>query len=68
MCDSIFDRYCEYFLCPWDLTTEILIAEEVGAIISTPSGKDFNLFKGDVLTIVLNLKREFTELIREKKS
>ncbi|MBA7514508.1 hypothetical protein ES705_06538 [subsurface metagenome] len=38
------------------------------SIISTPSEKDFNLFKGNVLTIVLNLKREFTELIREKKS
>jgi myo-inositol-1(or 4)-monophosphatase len=65
---GIFDGYWEYSLCPWDLAAGILIAEEAGATISTPSGKDFDLFKGDVLAIVPNLKREFTELIREKKS
>ncbi|MBA7514509.1 hypothetical protein ES705_06539 [subsurface metagenome] len=30
MCDSIFDGYWEYSLCPWDLTAGILIAEEAG--------------------------------------
>ncbi len=42
-----------------------LIAKEAGAIISTPSGDEFDLFKGDILAIAPSLYQEFIELIKK---
>jgi len=59
------DGYWEYSLSPWDLAAGVLIAKEAGAIISTPSGEKFDIFKGDILTIAPSLYQEFIELIKK---
>ena len=43
----------------------IIIAKEAGAIISTPSGEEFDLFKGDVFAIDPSLYQKFIELIKK---
>lgn len=62
---GILDGYWEYSLSPWDLAAGVLIAKEAGAIISTPSGEEFDLFKGDILAITPSLHQEFIELIKK---
>jgi len=62
---GILDGYWEYSLSPWDLAAGVLIAKEAGAIISTPSGEEFDLFKGDILAIAPSLYQEFIELIKK---
>jgi len=65
---GILDGYWEYSLSPWDLAAGVLIAKEAGAIISTPSGEEFDLFKGDILAIAPSLYQEFIELIKKGNS
>ena len=62
---GILDGYWEYSLSPWDLAAGILIAKEAGAIISTPPGEEFDLFKGDILAIAPSLYQGFIELIKK---
>ena len=62
---GILDGYWEYSLSPWDLAAGVLIAKEAGAIISTPSGEKFDLFKGDILAIAPSLFQEFIALIKK---
>ena len=64
---GILDGYWEYSLSPWDLAAGVLIAKEAGAIISTPSGEELDLFKGDVLAIAPSLYQEFIELIKKEE-
>jgi myo-inositol-1(or 4)-monophosphatase len=59
------DGYWEYSLSPWDLAAGVLIAKEAGAVISTPSGEEFDLFKGDILAIAPSLFQEFIALIKK---
>jgi len=56
----------EYSLSSWDLAAGVLIAKEAGAIISAPSGEEFDLFKGEILAIAPSLYQEFIELINRR--
>jgi len=59
------DAYWEYSLFPWDIAAGALITKEAGAIISSPSGEKFDIFRGDVLAITPSLYQEFIELIKK---
>lgn len=58
-----FDGYWEYGLYPWDLAGGVLIAKEGGAIVSRPSGEEFDLFDGEVLAISPSIYEEFIKVI-----
>ncbi len=44
------DGYWEIGLSPWDIAAGVIIAQEAGAIVSSPTGNNFDLNSGDVLS------------------
>ena len=60
------DGYLHSGLKPWDVAASLLLIEKAGGKVTTPEGKDWDVFQPDLLTSNGLLHNKILNLIKEK--
>ncbi len=62
-----FDGYWEFSLAPWDLAAGSLILTEAGGKITTSTGREFSIHRGDILASNGPLHAAMLRVLRQKE-
>lgn len=59
------DGYWEDGLSPWDIAAGVVIAQEAGATVSSPTGNDLNLRSGDILSSSPQIHTQMNRILND---
>ncbi len=63
-----FDGFWEFKLAPWDIAAGILLVEEAGGKISSWTGEECDLFKGEILASNGLIHERMVEVLRKVRA
>lgn len=59
------DAYLNCGLKPWDVAAVSLLIEKTGGVVTTPAGRQWNVFEPDIFASNAILHPQFTEIFNQ---